>query len=96
MVFRKKSRTDFQTRFKKGSLPPNKGKTLVKENKKDTQKPSVRLTKEWHQLITENATAVPPVRFLRPMQTERPEIEKCADCEPDHRYAIFITVFSLI
>ena len=66
MVFRKKSRTDFQTRFKKGSLPPNKGKTLLKENKKDTQKPYVRLTKEKHQLITENATAVPPVRFLRP------------------------------
>ena len=89
MVFRKREELTFKPSLRKGFCLSIREKTLVKENKKDTQKPYVRLTKETHQLIID-------VRFLRPRESERPEIEKCAYCEPNHRYAIFITVFSFM
>lgn len=89
MVFPKKLRDNSKTQFEKGSLPFNKGKILSKASQKVDIKPFMRLPKNKMDVVLENAEN-PPVRFLRPKEIQRPEVEKCAlACESNPRYENF-------
>lgn len=93
MVFPKKFPATSKTQFKKGYLPCNKGKSLLKASPTlDIDiKPFTRLSKDKTQIIVEKAEN-PSVRFLRPKEIERPEVEKCAESESNTRYEIFFTI----
>ena len=86
MVFRtKRAEMTFKPGLRKGFCLQIRGKTLVKGNKKDTQ----NLTKVGKRKASINDHRKPTCKI----SAKRPEIEKCADCEPDHRYAILSLYF---
>ena len=88
MVFKKKSQSN-NTKFKKGQFyHPNKGKTPEKNRSSEPFKPYLRLDRNQYEQInfsSENQS----VRFLRPTATSISEIQKCAEADPDKRYAFF-------
>lgn len=50
----------------------------------DTSRPYVRLTKDRLELVEQKSQNC-AVRFLRPKQSDKPEVEKSAECQPDTR-----------
>lgn len=84
MVFQKGNGKSSQVRFKKGYTPYNKGGKMPAAIDSDTSKPYVRLTKEKHELVQQKSQNC-VVRFLRPKQSDKPEVEKSAECQPDTR-----------
>lgn len=84
MVFQKKQRKGLQGRFKKGFIPYNKGIKTPEVTNTDTSKPYVRLPKERHDLIEQKSQNC-VVRLLRPKESDKPEVEKSAECQPNTR-----------
>ena len=74
MVFRKKSRGDFETRFKQGYSHPRKGKTY-QISWTAQLKPFTRLCKEKTKILQMEESL--QVRLLRPMENDLQEVEKC-------------------
>ena len=84
MVFQKNKTKSLQGRFKKGYTRHNKGNKKAGVIISDTSKPYVRLTKERYELV-EKKSQNSVVRLLRPKQSDKPEVEKSAECKPDTR-----------
>lgn len=84
MVFQKNNGKSSQGKFKKGYTPYNKGEKMPAVINNDTSKPYVRLTKERHELLEQKSQNC-VVKFLRPKQSDKPEVEKSAECQPDTR-----------
>lgn len=84
MVFQKQSRRDFQTRFRKGFRPPNKGKSIDRSTEKVSVRPFLRLSKDRHQLIAAEGSN-PTVKLLRPKPSDKPEVQISAESKPDRR-----------
>ena len=74
MVFKKKSRGDLKTRFKRGRVDPMKGKTFKICWEAECQ-PFKRLFKEETEILQQEDNR--QIRLLRPKANKITEVEKC-------------------
>ena len=74
MVFKKKSRGDLKTRFKRGRVVPMKGKTFKICWEAECQ-PFKRLFKEETEILQQEDDL--QIRLLRPKANKITEVEKC-------------------
>lgn len=84
MVFQKNNGKKLQGRFQKGYMPHNKGEKIAGVLNSENSKPYVRLTKDRHELVDKKSQNS-VVRLLRPKQSDKPEVEKSAEYQPDTR-----------